>query len=74
MSYMLSYSCANCTRISICNGSSPFNDGEELEVFDGHPEGAAIPSLPDAQQEFSSGLDTELKKLTQQIRQYQKRR
>jgi len=59
---------------NIFNGSSPFNDGEELEVIDGHPEGAAIPNLPDAQQEFSSGLDTELKKLTQQLQQHQKRR
>ena len=58
----------------IFNGSSPFNDGEKLEVIDGHPEGAAIPSLPDAQQEFSSGLDTELKKLTQQLQQHQKTR
>jgi Mn-containing catalase len=55
---------------NIFNGSSPFNDGEKLEVIDGHPEGAAIPSLPDAQQEFSSGLDTELKKLTQQLQQH----
>ena len=59
---------------NIFNGSSPFNDGGELEVIDGHPEGAAIPSLPDAPQEFSSGLDTELKKLTQQIHQHQKTR
>jgi Mn-containing catalase len=59
---------------NIFNGSSPFNDGEELEVIDGHPEGAAIPSLPDAQQEFSPGLDTELKKLTQQLQQHQKTR
>jgi Mn-containing catalase len=59
---------------NIFNGSSPFNDGEKLEVIDGHPEGAAIPNLPDAQQEFSSGLDTELKKLTQQLQQHQKRR
>jgi len=59
---------------NIFNGSSPFNDGEKLEVIDGHPEGAAIPSLPDAQQEFSSGLDTELKKLTQQLQQHQKTR
>jgi Mn-containing catalase len=57
---------------NIFNGSSPFNDGGELEVIDGHPEGAAIPNLPDAPQEFSSGLDTELKKLTQQINQHQK--
>jgi hypothetical protein len=39
-------------------------------VIDGHPEGAAIPSLPDAPEEFSSELDTELKKLTQQIHQH----
>ena len=59
---------------NIFNGSSPFNDGEELEVIDGHPEGAAIPSLPDAQQEFSPGLDAELKKLTQQLQHHQKTR
>jgi Mn-containing catalase len=45
---------------NIFNGSSPFDDGGELEVIAGHPEGAEIPSLPDAQQEFSSGLDAEL--------------
>src|SRR6187200_2682097 len=59
---------------NIFNGSSPFNDGGELEVIDGHPEGAAIPSLPDAQQEFSPGLDAELKKLTQQLQHHQKTR
>ena len=59
---------------NIFNGSSPFNDGEKLEVIDGHPEGAAIPSLPDAQQEFSPGLDAELKKLTQQLQHHQKTR
>jgi Mn-containing catalase len=50
----------------IFNGSSPFGDGE-LEAIDGSPEGAAIPNLPDAQQEFASGLDMDLKRLTQQI-------
>jgi Mn-containing catalase len=54
----------------IFNGSSPFGDGD-LELIDGHPEGAAIPSLPDAQQEFASGLDTELKMLAQQIQKQQ---
>ena len=54
----------------IFNGSSPFGDGD-LELIDGHPEGAAIPNLPDAQQEFASGLDTELKMLAQQIQQQQ---
>ena len=51
-----------------------FNDGGELEVIDGHPQGAAIPSLPDAPQEFSSGLDMDLKKLTQQMQHHQKTR
>jgi hypothetical protein len=37
------------------------------EAIDGSPEGAAIPNLPDAQQEFASGLDMDLKRLTQQI-------
>jgi Mn-containing catalase len=53
---------------NIFNGSSPFDDGGELEVIAGHPEGAEIPSLPDAPQKFSPGLDAELK-LTQQINQ-----
>ena len=45
----------------IFNGDSPFNDGGQLETLDGLPEGAAIPNLPEAPQEFSPGLDTELK-------------
>src|ERR687883_1058043 len=51
----------------IFNGSSPFDDGGDLESIDGIPQGAPIPSLPDAPQEFASGLDGELKRLTQQI-------
>jgi Mn-containing catalase len=50
----------------IFKGSSPFGDGQ-LEVIEGHPEGAAIPFMPDAPQEFASGLDAELKRLTQQV-------
>src|SRR5919202_707802 len=53
----------------IFKGSSPFDDGGELEVIEGHPEGSNIPFFPDAPQEFASGLDTELKKLTQQLQQ-----
>ena len=69
------FSAANTSNQSsglakIFNGSSPFGDGE-LEVFDGHPEGAAIPNIPDAPQEFAPGLDIELKRLTQQIQQQQ---
>src|SRR5215217_4799982 len=47
----------------IFNGSSPFGDGGELEAIDGIPQGAPIPNLPDAPQEFASGLDGELKLL-----------
>jgi len=52
----------------IFRGSSPFDDGGELEVLEGHPEGANIPFMPDAPQEFSSGLDSDLRKLAQQVR------
>jgi len=52
----------------IFRGSSPFDDGGELEVLEGHPEGANVPFMPDAPQEFSSGLDSDLRKLAQQVR------
>ncbi len=52
---------------TIFKGDSPFDDGGTLEVIEGFPEGVEIPSLPDAPQEFSSGLDSELMKLTQQL-------
>src|SRR3954451_12016750 len=52
----------------IFNGSSPFDDGGgKLEVLEGHPEGANMPFFPDAPQEYASGLDTELRKLAQQV-------
>lgn len=51
----------------IFKGSSPFEDGGELEVIDGHPEGANIPFMLDSPQEFASGLDSELRKLIQQV-------
>jgi Mn-containing catalase len=46
----------------------PFDDGGELEVIEGHPDGANIPFMPDAPQEFASGLDTDLRKLAQQLK------
>ena len=51
----------------IFKGQSPFDDGGDLEVIEGHPEGANIPFMPDAPQEFASGLDTDLRKLAQQV-------
>jgi Mn-containing catalase len=56
----------------IFKGSSPFDDGGELEVLDGHPEGANIPFMPDAPQEFASGLDAE-RKLAQQVQNVERR-
>jgi Mn-containing catalase len=51
----------------IFKGDSPFDDGGTLEVIEGFPEGADIPFLPDAPQEFASGLDADLKRLTQEM-------
>jgi Mn-containing catalase len=55
----------------IFNGESPFKEsGGQLETLDGHPEGAAIPNLPDAPQEFASGLDTDLKSKVKDLMKY----
>src|SRR5215210_2421616 len=51
----------------IFKGDSPFDDGGKLEVIEGFPEGHEIPKLPDAPQEFASGLDSDLMRLTQQL-------
>ncbi len=51
----------------IFKGDSPFDDGGKLEVIEGFPEGFEIPRLNDAPQEFASGLDSELMKLTQEL-------
>jgi hypothetical protein len=50
----------------IFKGDSPFDDGGTLEVLEGFPEGADTPLFPESPQEFSPGLDTELKKMVQQ--------
>jgi Mn-containing catalase len=52
--------------LKIFTGSSPFGDGE-IETLDGIPEGAAIPNIPDAPQEFASGIDPVLKKQVNEI-------
>jgi Mn-containing catalase len=44
----------------IFKGPSPFGDGE-LETLEGAPEGFDIPTLPERPEEFSPGLDAELK-------------
>ena len=51
----------------IFKGKSPFDDGGKLELIEGLPEGADIPMFPEAPLEFSPGLDTELKTMTQLI-------
>ena len=50
----------------IFKGNSPFDDGG-TEVIEGFPEGADIPMFTEAPQEFSPGLDTELRKMAQQL-------
>jgi Mn-containing catalase len=51
----------------IFKGDSPFDDGGTLEVIEGFPEGAEIPIMPEAPQEFSPGLDAELMKLAKKL-------
>lgn len=51
----------------IFKGESPFDDGGTLEVIEGFPEGFEIASLPDAPQEFASGLDSEVMKLIKEL-------
>ena len=51
----------------IFKGDSPFDDGGTLEVIEGFPEGVEIPNMPEAPQEFSPGLDADLKKLTKKL-------
>jgi Mn-containing catalase len=52
---------------TIFKGDSPFDDGGTLEVIEGFPEGVEIPILPDAPQEFASGLDSDLMRLTREL-------
>jgi Mn-containing catalase len=52
---------------TIFKGDSPFDDGGTLEVIEGFPEGVDIPILPDAPQEFASGLDSDLMRLTREL-------
>lgn len=47
---------------SIFKGESPFGDGE-LETIEGAPDGFEIPLMPERPEEFSPGLDAELKGL-----------
>jgi Mn-containing catalase len=58
---------------TIFSGDSPFDDGGKLEVIEGFPEGAGIPNLPDAPQEFASGLDSDLMRLTRDLQTISKK-
>lgn len=51
----------------IFKGDSPFDDGGTLEVIDGFPEGVEIPRMPESPQEFSPGLDSDLKRMTKNL-------
>jgi Mn-containing catalase len=57
----------------IFKGDSPFDDGGKLEVIEGFPPGADIPDMPDAPQEFASGLDADLKRLAADLQAISKR-
>jgi Mn-containing catalase len=63
---------SNKGEISLLNtifkGDSPFDDGGKLEVIDGFPEGSEIPNMPEAPQEFSPGLDADLKQLAKSLK------
>ena len=52
------------------NGTA--DDGGTLEVVEGFLEGVDIPMFPEAPQKFSPGLDSELKKMAQQLQVTQK--
>ena len=58
---------------TIFRGDSPFDDGGTLEVIEGFPEGHDIPILPDAPQEFASGLDSDLIRLTRELQTISKK-
>ena len=58
---------------TIFRGDSPFDDGGTLEVIEGFPEGVDTPVLPDAPQEFASGLDAELMRLTRELQTISKK-
>lgn len=47
---------------AIFKGESPFGDGQ-LETIEGAPDGFEIPKMPERPEEFSPGLDAELKSL-----------
>lgn len=51
----------------IFKGDSAFDDGGTLEVIEGFPEGVDIPSMPESPQEFSPGLDYDLKDLAKKL-------
>jgi Mn-containing catalase len=50
----------------IFKGDSPFGDGQ-IETLDGLPDGFDIPVLPDRDEEFAPGLDSELKNKAQAV-------
>lgn len=56
----------NSEMAKIFKGESPFGDGE-LETLDGAPDGFDIPQLPERPEEFSPGLDEELKTQTSKL-------
>jgi Mn-containing catalase len=51
----------------VFSGSSPFNDGTEIETVDGVPQGFPIEIAPERPEEFSPGLTPELLEQMQSV-------
>jgi Mn-containing catalase len=54
----------------IFNGSSPANDGAEVETEDTAPEGVPVKDLPERPEEFAPGLTPELLEMVEAVKRY----
>jgi Mn-containing catalase len=54
----------------IFNGSSPANDGSEVETTDKAPKGAPITDLPERPEEFAPGLTPELLEMVAAVKRF----
>ena len=54
----------------IFRGSSPANDGFEIETTEEPPEGAPVTALPERPEEFAPGLTPELMEMVAAVRDF----
>jgi Mn-containing catalase len=54
----------------IFNGSSPANDGTEIETTDDPPKGVPAQDLPERPEEFAAGLTPELLEMVEAVKKY----